>query len=119
MSRTKITQICSIENCERPHRSLGLCRYHYNKKRLEENPSKARVGVIGNPFYHLWRERKQCGILCKRWLEFENFLWDILVKGGKPEGEFFLTRMNGNEPFGPDNFKWVEHLRRKLNESNK
>src|SRR6266567_7262027 len=116
MSRTKITQICSLEGCERPHRSSGLCQYHYNKKRIEEKPERAKAGLRGHPFYQLWFERKQCKLLFERWLKFENFIWDI---GAKPEGEFFLVRKNGDQLFGPNNFKWIEHLRRKLNETNK
>lgn len=81
---------------------------------MEENPSKKFAGVRGHHLYHLWFERKQNKILCYRWLDFNNFIWDI---GQKPEGEFFLVRLDGNKPFGPDNFKWVEHLRRKPNET--
>lgn len=106
---------CTLEGCERPASSLGLCQYHYNKKRLAENPNKAYSGLRGHPFYIIWWQRKQGGELCERWLDFENFVWDI---SPKPEGEFYLVKLR-NEPFGPTNFKWHEHLRRKKDESAK
>lgn len=117
MPRKKIIAPCSIEGCERPHKTMSLCQYHYNKKRLEENPKKAFTGVRGHPFYMLWFERKQCKQLCWEWLlDFKKFVQDI---SPKPDGEFFLTKIDGAQPYGPDNFKWLEHLRRKPNETNK
>lgn len=115
MGRKRLIEWCTIEGCERPAKSLSLCHYHYNKKRLEENPNRAKAGLRGHPFYHLWFERKTNSILCEAWLDFEIFIKDI---GEKPEGEFFLVRIR-NEPFGPTNFKWEEHLRRKKDESAK
>lgn len=112
MPRRKIIGWCSIEGCQRPLKSLGLCQYHYNKKRLEEKPDRAKAGLRGHPFYHLWFERKQNGILCESWLDFEEFIKGV---SPKPEGEFFLVRLT-NKPFGPDNFKWEEHLRRRPDE---
>lgn len=110
MPRKKVIGFCAIEGCQRPLKTMGFCQYHYNKKRLEENPDKKKR----HPYYHLWFERKQCGVLCEEWLDFGNFVWGI---GTRPEGEFILTRIDGSKPFGPDNFKWVEHLRRRPDEN--
>lgn len=112
MPRKRLIGFCTIEGCERPLKSsTGVCQYHYNKKRLIDNPDK----LNRHPFYHLWFERKQCGLLCWEWTSFKYFVEGI---SPKPEGEFFLVRIRENEPFGPDNFKWAEHLRRKPNETN-
>lgn len=115
MPRKRNIGFCKIDGCERPLKTFEYCQYHYNKKRLAEKPERARAGLRGHPFYHLWFERKQNGLLCDKWLDFKLFVWDI---GNKPEGEFFLVRTDANRPFGPDNFKWVEHLRRKPDENN-
>lgn len=86
MPRIKIVGYCSIEGCERPIKNQGICQYHYNKKRLEENPSKAKAGLRGHKLYHLWFERKQSNIVCERWLDFNNFIWDIeILNGGNKE----------------------------------
>lgn len=116
MPRKKIIGFCTIEGCERPLKTTtGLCHYHYNKKRLEEKPERARAGLRGHPFYQLWFERKQLKLLCWEWSHFPYFIEGI---SPKPDGEFFLVRIRESEPFGPTNFKWVEHLRRKPNETN-
>jgi hypothetical protein len=116
MPRKKLIGFCTIEGCERPLKTTtGLCQYHYNKKRLEENPKKAFAGVRGHPLYMIWWERKQNNLLCWEWTCFEYFVEGV---GQRPEGEFFLMRIRDSEPFGPNNFKWVEHLRRKPNETN-
>lgn len=113
MSRKRIIGRCAIEGCQRPLKSKGLCQYHYVKKRLEEKPERAKAGVNGHPFYHLWFERKKNGVLCEEWLDFKTFAEGI---SPKPEGEFFLVRPNEGL-FSPINFKWEEHLRKRPDES--
>ncbi len=112
MPRKRVVGWCSIEGCERPLKNLGLCQYHYNKKRIEENPRKAYSGLRGHPLYILWWQRKSDNQLCEEWLDFETFVNDVEPK---PEGEYFLVRLK-DELFGPNNFLWKEHLRRKPNE---
>lgn len=63
----------------------------------------------------LWFERKQSNLLCKEWLDFWNFVEGV---SPKPEGNFILIRLR-KEPYGPNNFEWREHLKRKENESKK
>jgi len=112
MSRKKIVGWCSVEGCQRPLKNLGLCQFHYLKKWRAENPSKAKGKLRAHPYYHLWYERKQNEQLCDEWLDFEAF---ILGVGEKPEGEFVLARSKEGL-FGPDNFEWREHLRRRPDE---
>jgi hypothetical protein len=100
-------KICSTEGCERAAKTRGLCALHYNKL-----PSHKR----GHPLYIQWHERKVAGVLCKEWAaDFSAFLAGV---GEKPEGNFILVRKVAGL-YGPDNFKWIEHLKRKPGESNK
>lgn len=115
MPRKKIIGWCTVEGCDRPLKTMGLCQYHYNKKRLEEKPERAKAGLRGHPFYSLWFERKQAEQLCDEWLDFSTFIIGI---SPKPEGNYFLLRKT-NGLFGPDNFEWREHLERKRGESKK
>lgn len=66
-------------------------------------------------FYSLWWDRKQAKILSDEWLDFWKFVKDI---SPKPKGNYFLIRLSEGL-FGPNNFKWQEHLKRKEGESKK
>lgn len=112
---------CSIEGCELPVVRKGWCNKHYLKFYKTHPDYKSREAKYNGvkrklPFYSMWYERKQAQILCEAWLDFETFSAAI---SPKPEGQFFLVRLDGSKPYGPDNFKWQEHLKRKEGESNK
>ena len=113
--------ICSIEGCSKLRVKKTWCNAHYLKYhklasdyRPQEREFKGEKR--NHPFYMMWFERKQGGYLCEEWKEFKTFVDAI---SPKPEGNFFLLRIDGTKPFGPDNFKWQEHLKRKEGESNK
>jgi recombination endonuclease VII len=113
--------ICSIEGCNKLVDRKGWCNAHYLKFYKTHPDYKPRdIHFNGekrsHPFYMLWFERKQGGYLCEEWLDFKTFVKDI---SPKPEGNFFLLRIDGKKPFGPDNFRWQEHLKRKEGESKK
>jgi len=116
MGRPKIEGVCKIWGCDNPLSAKGFCQYHYNKDRLERDPTVAKAGLRGHPFYHLWFERKSFDLLCDEWLQFQNFIDGV---SPKPEGNYFLVRLDGTKPFGPNNFKWQEHLKRKKGELKK
>lgn len=146
--------VCSVENCNEPIRSKGLCRIHYQRMYVQgrtERIKQKREGVCSveccgksikgrgfcanhlqlfrrngaptkltktnrkHPYYHLWFERKQAGILCEAWLDFKIFANDV---GIRPEGNFVLVRIE-DRAYGPDNFKWQEHLKKKEGETDK
>lgn len=116
MPRKKIEGICSVEDCGKPIDSKGYCTNHYMRQYLYGRSNKINNGDKRNhPLYIIWWQRKNDGYLSEEWLDFKNFLRDVEPK---PDGNYFLVRIR-NEPFGPDNFKWQEHLKRKEDESKK
>lgn len=53
------------------------------------------------PAFHRYGGR---GIaVCERWMTFDNFLADM----GEPPPGLTLDRINNNEGYGPDNYRWV------------
>lgn len=107
--------ICTVENCNNPIKGHGFCNAHYQLWRKHGKAEKLKKEKRSHPFYSIWFERKQSGILCEEWIDFTEF-----VKGvsPKPNGNYILIRMR-DEPFGPTNFKWQEFLKREENETNK
>lgn len=107
--------ICSVENCGEPTDSLGLCRLHYHRQYMYGRLHKVNGEKRKHPFYLLWFERRRMKVLCNEWLDFWTFVKDV---SPKPEGYFFLARIKDGL-FGPDNFKWEEHLKREAEETDK
>jgi hypothetical protein len=57
-----------------------------------------------DPNSHAYKDYGGRGIkVCKRWLEFENFLADM---GERPEG-LVLERRNNNRSYCPSNCRWA------------
>jgi hypothetical protein len=106
---------CTIEGCEEKIKGHGLCSKHYQLWRTTGRTEKLQREKRDSEFYAIWWQRKSDGYLCEEWLDFTKFVKDI---SPKPEGNYFLVRIH-NEPFGPTNFKWQEHLKRKDGESKK
>lgn len=101
--------ICKVEDCNNHADSLGLCKLHYHRQYTTGRLHKVNGDKRKHPFYTLWHERKRANLLCDEWLDFNKFIENI---SPKPDGFYFLTRII-NEKYGPNNFKWVEHLKRK------
>jgi hypothetical protein len=100
---------CLVEGCGNPIKGRGYCANHLQLLRRNGTPTKLTKANRKHPYYHLWFERKQAGILCEAWLDFKIFAADV---GVRPEGNFVLVRIE-DKPYGPDNFKWQEHLKKK------
>jgi hypothetical protein len=107
--------LCSVEGCDKPIRTNGLCNKHYSRVWRNGTTDKLNGDKRSLPYYHLWFERKANNLLCEEWLDINVFMAAILPK---PEGNYILIRLRDGL-FGPDNFKWQEHLKRKDGESNK
>jgi hypothetical protein len=41
--------ICQIDNCDKPHRSKGMCQMHYRRVKLYKNPDTNARGHKGKP----------------------------------------------------------------------
>ncbi len=106
---------CIIDGCEKSIKGHGYCSAHYQLWKRNKKAEKLTKEKRNHPFYIIWWQRKQDKELCEKWLNFTAFVQDI---SPKPEGNFLLVKLR-NEPFGPDNFKWQEHLKRKETESKK
>jgi Recombination endonuclease VII len=114
MGRPRINGICY--NCEKQAISKGFCAYHYNKQRIEADPSKANSGLRGHPYYHLWFERKTNNDLVEEWLDFKIFIKDV---GERPSENHIIVRPIWDQPYGPKNFEWYEKLAKRQDETRK
>lgn len=118
---TKAKEFCCVEGCWELVKRKGWCGKHYQKFYKIAPDYQARDKIFEgekrkHPFYMLWFERKQNNLLCEDWLDFQNFIIGIGIKPGK---NFLLLQIDGTKPFGPDNFRWQEHLKKKSGENNK
>lgn len=106
---------CIVEGCDRPIKGHGYCPSHYQLWKKHGKAEKLKREKRSHPFYHLWFERKHADLLCEEWLDFTNFVKGI---SPKPEGNYILVRVT-SDLYGPTNFKWMEHLKRKDGENKK
>lgn len=107
---------CSVEGCLHPVRTKGLCNNHYARMWRNGTTDKLYKGNKRSHYlYSCWFERKQRGVLCEEWQDFWTFLAGV---GERPGRNFSLIRLR-EEPYGPTNFEWREHLKRRPGESKK
>jgi hypothetical protein len=106
---------CKVSGCDEWAKKIGYCSAHYQRLyktgTLDGHKSKR-----AHKYYHLWFERKQHAGLTQEWMEFWRFVEDI---GERPGDKYTLARLRSDEPYGPDNFEWREHLKRKPGETKK
>ncbi len=116
MPRKRIEKLCSVDGCWESADSKGYCRNHYARYWRTGNTELIYKGDKRNhPLYMLWWDRKSANALSEEWLDFYKFIKDI---SPKPEGNYLLVRIT-DDPYGPNNFKWQEYLKKKKTESNK
>ncbi len=100
---------CVWEDCNLTATVCGYCRKHYKAAR--------RCGALhlgkyerDHPLYAIWWQRRKDGNLGLEWTDnFRQFVIDV---GERKDKNHFLVRLR-DEPYGPTNFVWREHLRRK------
>lgn len=97
--------VCSVDNNK-----------HYQLFRRNGSPEKLIKTARQHPLYITWFEKKQNKRLCEEWLIFKVF---CEVVGERPEGNFVLNRPNKNKLYGPDNWEWLEKLKKEENETDK
>lgn len=122
--------ICTVEGCQEKARAYGLCSAHYQRSYLHGrlsrhgeaeisskivHPPKLNDGRWKHPLYQPWHERRKRIGVTAEWEDFWQFVKDI---GEKPGKNFALVRLR-DEPYGPTNFEWREHLRRREGETKK
>lgn len=87
-----------ISNSKRKHE--GRTKY-----KSEYSSWKSMRVRCNNPNYHSYHRYGGRGIkVCKRWDNFNNFIYDM---GPKPSSIHQLDRINNDKGYSPDNCKWV------------
>lgn len=112
MGRPKATGTCE---CGADIYSKGMCRSHYMKARAKGRPDRGQGEKRGHPLYMIWWERKERGSLCESWAA--DFLAFVAGVGDRPTPTHLLRRLRFSEPYGPQNFEWLDALRRQPGES--
>ncbi len=109
---------CKVDGCNNLAKVKGWCSKHYQQfyKHSEDYKPLTGENLRVHPLYIIWWQRKRDDVLSEEWLDFKRFILDV---SPKPDGNYFLLRKNGKEPYGPNNFRWQLHLQRQENESNK
>lgn len=108
--------VCLVENCGLPIKGHGYCNKHYQLFRRNGSPDKLVKTARQHPLYITWFEKKQNKRLCEEWMTFKNF---CEIVGDRPEGNFVLNRPNKNELYGPNNWEWLEKLKKEEDETDK
>lgn len=90
MARPRVNFICSIDNCDRQAKSKGLCKQHYESRRLRlkaANPSTPRCSLDGcdNPV----RSRGWCSSHYYRWREHGDVMHKPKIVHGSAQTYFF------------------------------
>ena len=113
--RKKIVGNCKIEGCTRELDSLGLCGLHYRRQYYHGRLHKVRLGKSSHPNNQAWWDRQPN--LPPEWKnDFWQFVKDV---GVRPSEHHYLVKLDRSKPYSKDNFKWIEHIKRQPNESEK
>ncbi len=99
--------LCSVDGCEKIVHAQGLCNNHYmTTKRHGDVVSPFGYGERRkHPLYESWVYQGRIKLGREdAWADFWKFVDDV---GEKPAGKHWLTRIDVQRPWGPDNFIWA------------
>lgn len=96
-----------------------MCGRHYraDRARIRAAAGCAPQGWKANPLYSIWFERKARGSLCEEWIKGPAIM--AAVVGDRPSKTHLLRRLDVTKPYGPDNWVWLDALRREPGETRK
>ena len=103
---------CNWMGCTQPTRAYGFCRSHFLQAKKEGRLDEGKA-LRHHPLYGIWWARRQSNVLSPEWQDdFQQFIADV---GEKP-GKFYTLVSLRDAPFGPDNFRWREQIKRHAGE---
>jgi recombination endonuclease VII len=116
MKKKKPKGICRVDVCTNPHYKIGLCLEHFDQLYHGKYRRPHSTGKASHPLLQIWRERHGYGSFPFEWMDFWKFVEDV---GARPSEEHYLYKIDRFQPYSKSNFKWVRHIRRDPNETNK
>ncbi len=100
---------CSVEGCHKPVVAHGICQAHYLlRKKYNDVVSPFGYGERQkHPLYQSWCSQRRCAQ--GRAVEWEDF-WKFVLDVGIAPPNHSPKRVDITQPWGPDNFTWVERF---------
>ena len=108
--RKKPAEACAVDGCNKPVVSREYCdTHHTNNKRFGDPVRNFGYGERStHPLYETWAyQRRTVEGRVQEWDDFWAFVNDA---GDRPSAEHTARRYRFNEPWGPENFYWLEKV---------
>lgn len=106
---------CSAISCGRPIEVHQWCGKHYRMQRLHGRTELKYKGQFSHPLYRQWWERHDRQTLCAEW---QDDFWAFAAAiGNRPSQSHVLQQINRDQPYGPNNWRWIEPLRKEKAET--
>lgn len=102
-------KLCTVEGCDKPHQSRGLCAMHLARWKNHgslDSPRPERFGEKGaHPLWKRFLMLRRRKVLAPEWGDFWAFVEGV---SPQPENTIKLRRPDSAAPYGPDNFEWAK-----------
>ena len=115
-NRRKPEGVCKVDICDATILKIGLCAEHFEKMYGGNYKRQRNTGKASHPLRKVWGERHGYGSFPFEWMDFWKFVEDV---GERPSENHYLYKIDRFRAYAKDNFKWVEHIRREPNETDK